>query len=65
MDVLLITAFSSGIVAIVVAILTHLKHSECCKGMLECDTRSQRSVPSTPISYDPPKFVSSHSESDI
>jgi hypothetical protein len=48
MDVLTISALSTGIVAVVVAILTHLKHSECCRGMFECDTRGRNSTPSTP-----------------
>ena len=49
MDAITITALSTGIVAVVVAVLTHLKHSECCKGMFECDTRGRNSLPATPI----------------
>lgn len=48
MDVLTISALSTGIVAVIVAVLTHLKHSECCRGMFECDTRSRNSTPPTP-----------------
>jgi len=36
-DALSITAFSSGIVAILIATFTHLKHSECC-GSFKLDT---------------------------
>ena len=45
MDVLTISALSTGIVAVVVAVLTHLKHSECCRGMFECDTRGITATP--------------------
>ena len=45
MDATIIAALSTGITAVVVAILTHLKHSECCRGMFECDTRSKNSTP--------------------
>jgi hypothetical protein len=45
MEVIVITALSTGIVAVIVAVLTHLKHSECCRGMFECDTRGRNSTP--------------------
>ena len=45
MDAITITALSTGIVAVIVAVLTHLKHSECCRGLMSCDTRGKNSTP--------------------
>lgn len=61
MDAITITALSTGITAVVVAVLTHLKHSECCRGMFECDTRGKNStpcsVPETPIVITKETFI--------
>ena len=47
MDALTIGALTTGIVAIIVAITTHIKHSECCRGMFEMDTTA--ATESTPV----------------
>lgn len=39
MDAITLTAMLSGMTALAVAVLSHLKHSDCCKGMCEIDTR--------------------------
>ena len=40
MDAISIVAIISGLGGLFVAIGTHFKHSECCKGMFQCDTRT-------------------------
>lgn len=44
MDAVVIIAVISGLSALVVSIGTHFKHSQCCKGFCECDTRSPRDI---------------------
>lgn len=39
MDAITLVAVFSGLTGLVASILTHLKHSDCCKGMCEIDTR--------------------------
>lgn len=75
MDVVAIVALTSSLGAIIIAVLTHLKHSECCKGMMSCDTRGRDSLPSSPIEVqeDTPVLIrkytkynkDSHTESEI
>lgn len=43
MDPIAIVAIITGLSGLSVAIFTHIKHSECCKGMIEFETRSERS----------------------
>ena len=64
MDVLAITALSTGLVGIIVAVLTHLKHSECCKGLMSCDTRGKNSLPSSPVVVqdEPPVLIRKHTK---
>jgi hypothetical protein len=39
MDAIALTGIIAGVTGLVVAILTHVRHSECCKGLVEFDTR--------------------------
>jgi hypothetical protein len=34
----------TGFTGLIVAILTHVKHSDCCKGLLEFDTREPAQI---------------------
>ena len=40
MEPITIVAIITGLSGLSVAIFTHLKHSECCRGMCEFDTRT-------------------------
>lgn len=40
MDALTITGLIAGITGLMVAVLTHLKHSECCNKCCQIDTRT-------------------------
>lgn len=46
MDSITIIGVIAGFTGMFVAVLTHLKHSDCCKGFLTLDTRSQIISPS-------------------
>lgn len=53
MDVIAVVAIVSSLSALVVSIGTHFKHSECCRGVFSCDTRTPQpshipSLPPTP-----------------
>jgi len=48
MDAVVIVAVISGLSALVVSVGTHFKHSQCCKGFCECDTRSPNSPKGEP-----------------
>ena len=50
MDSVAIAGVITGITGLVVAIFTHLKHSECCAGFCKIDTRS-------PVSRTPSRSV--------
>jgi hypothetical protein len=39
MDALVITGVITGLSGLLVAVLTHLKHSDCCKGFISFETR--------------------------
>ena len=64
MDAIAITALTTGLVGIIVAVLTHLKHSECCRGLMSCDTRGKNSLPSSPIEVqeDTPVLIRKHTK---
>ena len=69
MDALSITAFSSGIVAILVAIFTHLRHSECCGLKLDTYTPNELqpqiviSQPTTP--HNTPQIKAKSQETNL
>ena len=45
MDALTIVAVISGITGLGVAVLSHLRHSECCSGCCKFDTRTPTNTP--------------------
>ncbi len=53
MEVIVVVAIVSSLSALVVSIGTHFKHSECCKGMLSCDTRTPPQSPNVIVSTPP------------
>lgn len=48
MDAITIVAIITGITGLTVAVLTHLRHSECCAGFCKIDTRSP---PQSPVEH--------------
>ena len=53
MEALVITAIITGLSGLSVAVFTHLKHSECCRGFCEFTTRT------------PPQSVGNHESTTI
>jgi len=45
MDALTIIAVISGLTGLGVAVLSHLRHSECCSGCCKIDTRTPPTTP--------------------
>jgi hypothetical protein len=39
MDAIALTGIITGVTGLVIAILTHIRHSECCRGFIEFETR--------------------------
>lgn len=64
MDALTIVAVISGITGLGVAVLSHLRHSECCSGCCKLDTRTP---PTSPSGYTPPspKMVLKQPETQV
>lgn len=48
MDSIALVGVITGLTGFVIAILTHIKHSECCKGFIEIETRERVETISTP-----------------
>jgi hypothetical protein len=69
MDGLAIAGLSSGIVAILVAVFTHLKHSECCGFKLDTYTPNELqpqiviSQPTTP--HNTPQITAKSQETNL
>ena len=62
MDALTIIAVISGITGLGVAVLSHLRHSECCSGCCKIDTRTP---PTSPNANSSPKLIHKEPETTV
>jgi hypothetical protein len=65
MDALTIVAVISGITGLGVAVLTHLRHSECCSGCCKIDTRTPPTTPNGTYVPPTPKLLHKEPETQV
>lgn len=65
MDALTIVAVISGITGLGVAVLSHLRHSECCSGCCKIDTRTPPTSPTQPSQQPSLKLVKREPETQV